>query len=118
MKRAVLVAISIPIFTSQLEKSREAVDESNLRAAYAECSAAVLTGTTQTAAADNGNVTVAESNGNYTATKDVTLTQKQDDWQGGAPSIGGIDVSDFSAGATVTVSVTDDGSAATFTEKN
>ena len=33
---AVLVAISIPIFTSQLEKSREAVDAANIRAAYAE----------------------------------------------------------------------------------
>lgn len=30
-----LVAISIPIFTSQLEKSREAVDLANLRSAYA-----------------------------------------------------------------------------------
>ena len=40
----VLVAISIPIFTAQLEKSREAVDLSNIRAAYAECSADVLTG--------------------------------------------------------------------------
>ncbi|MDY6308368.1 MAG: prepilin-type N-terminal cleavage/methylation domain-containing protein [Oribacterium sp.] len=39
----VLVAISIPIFTSQLEKAREAVDLSNIRAAYAECSADVLT---------------------------------------------------------------------------
>ena len=37
-----LVAISIPIFTSQLEKSREATDAANLRAAYAEASAAVL----------------------------------------------------------------------------
>jgi hypothetical protein len=40
----VLVAISIPIFSVQLEKSREAVDLSNIRAAYAECSADVLTG--------------------------------------------------------------------------
>lgn len=31
---AVLVAISVPIFTSQLEKSREAVDLANLRSAY------------------------------------------------------------------------------------
>lgn len=31
---AVLVAISIPIFTSQLEKSREAVDLENVRSAY------------------------------------------------------------------------------------
>ena len=32
---AVLVAISIPIFSSQLEKAREAVDLANLRSAYA-----------------------------------------------------------------------------------
>ena len=40
---AVLVAISIPIFSSQLEKSREAVDLANIRAAYAECMTAHLT---------------------------------------------------------------------------
>ena len=39
----VLVAISIPIFTSQLEKSREAVDAANLRAAYAEVMSSALT---------------------------------------------------------------------------
>ena len=38
-----LVAISIPIFTSQLEKSREATDLANVRAAYAQISAAALT---------------------------------------------------------------------------
>ena len=32
---AVLVAIAVPVFTSQLEKSREAVDAANIRAAYA-----------------------------------------------------------------------------------
>ncbi len=32
---AVLVAVSIPIFTSRLEKAREATDVANLRAAYA-----------------------------------------------------------------------------------
>jgi prepilin-type N-terminal cleavage/methylation domain-containing protein len=32
---AVLVAISIPIFSKQMEKSREAVDLANLRSAYA-----------------------------------------------------------------------------------
>ena len=40
---AVLVAISIPIFTSQLEKSREAVDAANIRAAYAEVASSALT---------------------------------------------------------------------------
>lgn len=32
----VLAAISIPVFASQMEKSREATDLSNVRAAYAE----------------------------------------------------------------------------------
>lgn len=50
---AVLVAISIPIFTSQLEKAREATDLANLRAAYAECSAEAIT-------ADTASVTVVE----------------------------------------------------------
>lgn len=33
---AVLVAISIPVFTTQLERSRQATDAANIRAAYAE----------------------------------------------------------------------------------
>lgn len=33
---AVLTAIAIPVFTTQLEKSREATDMSNVRSAYAE----------------------------------------------------------------------------------
>ncbi len=40
---AVLVAISIPIFSSQLEKSRDAVSVANLRAAYAEAATTSLT---------------------------------------------------------------------------
>ena len=39
----VLVAISIPIFTSQLEKSRDAVTLSNIRAAYAQAQSSYLT---------------------------------------------------------------------------
>ena len=39
---AVLTAIAIPVFTSQLEKSREATDMSNIRAAYAEVMAEYL----------------------------------------------------------------------------
>lgn len=41
---AVLVAISIPIFNAQLEKSREATDIANLRAAKAEAVAVYLLG--------------------------------------------------------------------------
>ncbi|MBR2677157.1 MAG: prepilin-type N-terminal cleavage/methylation domain-containing protein [Solobacterium sp.] len=40
----VLVAISIPIFTSQLEKSRDAVSVANMRSAYAEVMTCVLAG--------------------------------------------------------------------------
>ena len=32
----VLVAVSVPIFNSQLEKSREATDLANVRSAYAQ----------------------------------------------------------------------------------
>ena len=51
---AVLVAISIPIFTSQLEKSRDAVTMANIRTAYAEASAEVLT--SQTVATGSGDL--------------------------------------------------------------
>ena len=60
---AVLVAISIPIFTNQLEKSREAVDAANIRAAYAEVMAAGI----------------SEDSANYT--KKVKLKQQQTSWQ-------------------------------------
>lgn len=60
---AVLVAIAIPIFTSQLEKAREATDAANLRAAYAEVTADALTNT--------GEV----------KPKEVVLTQQQEAWQ-------------------------------------
>ena len=48
---AVLVAIAIPIFTTQLEKSRDAVTVANLRSAYAEAATEVLTATTPTTTA-------------------------------------------------------------------
>lgn len=43
---AVLVAISIPVFTTKLESSREAVDLSNMRAAYAEAQSEALVDST------------------------------------------------------------------------
>ena len=39
---AVLVAIAIPVFTSQLEKSRDSASISNIRSAYAQAQAAVV----------------------------------------------------------------------------
>lgn len=68
----VLVAISIPIFTAQLEKSREAVDLANIRAAYAECSTAVLTGETE-----NGVTAVTGGNGYQ---KNVEIVQQKAGW--------------------------------------
>ena len=41
---AVLIAIAIPVFSTQMEKSREAVDLANIRSAYAEVLANYLTG--------------------------------------------------------------------------
>ena len=49
---AVLVAIAIPVFTAQLEKSRDAATVANLRSAYAQASAAYING------ASENNVTV------------------------------------------------------------
>lgn len=60
---AVLAAIAIPIFNSQLEKSREAVDAANIRAAYAEVMTAAVTGDTD----------------HYS--KKVNIKQKEADWQ-------------------------------------
>ena len=58
----VLVAISIPIFTAQLEKSRDAVTMANVRAAYAEASAAKLT------AANGGTGVTYNADGTVTVT--------------------------------------------------
>ena len=40
---AVLVAVAIPVFSAQLEKSRDATTVANLRSAYAEATTAYLT---------------------------------------------------------------------------
>lgn len=60
----VLVAVSIPVFSQQLEKSREATDLANVRAKYAEVKAEAMTATTA-----------------YRISKSVKLKQKQSDWQ-------------------------------------
>ena len=90
---AVLVAIAIPVFTSQLEKSREAVDLSNIRSYYAEIVPAILTGDldassdTITVQGKTVTTTGAKSNNAYTAfTVTVPLTtgdvkQSVAEWQ-------------------------------------
>ena len=88
---AVLVAIAIPVFTTQLEKSRDAVSASNLRAAYAQAQTAVLSnGNNQTAAADivDGDVTIKKDFDFGTISGTVTVanidikTMKGDNWNG------------------------------------
>ena len=61
---AVLVAIAIPVFSAQLEKSREATDIANVRSAYAEV------------------VTQYLDTGDSTSTIDVEARQHQAGWQG------------------------------------
>ena len=68
----VLVAIGIPVLSNQLEKSREAADLANVRAAYAEVMTAQITG-------DEGN-----------QTQTVKLKQKKDDWESDPVTVAGI----------------------------
>lgn len=83
-----LVAIAIPVFTTQLEKSREATDISNIRSAYAEVVAAGLV--------DTGN--------DHSTT--VTYKQQVDGWAtDNNTEIAGVKLSDITddAGATITI---------------
>ena len=66
---AVLVAIAIPVFTTQLEKSREATDIANVRSAYAYLMTEYLTN------ADNS----------YSAS--VSARQTVPDWQGATGTV-------------------------------
>ena len=59
---AILIAIAIPVFASQLERSREAADLANVRSAYAQ-------------------VSTEAQLGNPASTVTVDLRQKQEDWQ-------------------------------------
>lgn len=65
---AVLVAISIPIFTSQLEKAREATDLSDVRSAYAEVMMAAISDDTTATYSKDPNQTIHKSNGLYSVT--------------------------------------------------
>ena len=105
---AVLVAISIPIFTSQLEKSREATDAANIRAAYAEVMSDAVMGEAVTEET-TGNVKILASSGTegeFVYTAEIKLEQKQDGWQKtDIKTIGGVDVSGLGVGNGKTVVV-------------
>ena len=65
---AVLTAIAIPVFSSQLEKARQATDLANLRSAYAQASATALTETSGTGSATTPKMT---SNGSWSTITDL-----------------------------------------------
>lgn len=105
---AVLVAIAIPIFTSQLEKSREATDLSNIRSAYAEVTTAMLTGDVANAKVGNDlSITgTVNENADFTLSiADFPMQQKQNDWQTAEVQIAGVDVQQktFTAASTTTL---------------
>ena len=80
---AVLVVISIPVFTGVLEKSREATDLANVRSAYAEVMIAAITQDT-TSSLYNSSLSQYR--------KDVKLAQKIKGWDTDTDSlnIGGV----------------------------
>lgn len=104
----------VPIFTAQLEKSREATDEANLRALYAECTSAVLLEDNTKTGSDGNTITsnpvVTTTDGVTTAVGTYTMTQKKDGFASGAENIkiGNVTIKSdqFTTGtATVTVTV-------------
>lgn len=87
---AVLVAIGIPVFAGQLEKSRESVDLSDIRSAYSEVMMVAITGDTSAVYTKDPNQTIYKENGVYSITVSP-LKQKQDGWQTASNlTIGGV----------------------------
>ncbi len=95
----VLVAVAIPVFTAQLEKSRCAVDIANLRSSYAEAMASALAdqsdGVGTAYSVRHTNDTSFQSAVNA-ADLETTLASKAK--------------ADISSGGTIKVTVTKDGS--------
>ena len=85
---AVLVAVSIPIFSSQLEKSREATDLSNVRAKYSEIMAIAITGDKP---AEGSDIERTGNRGSYIYTAEVALNQQSEGWDTALPiEVGGV----------------------------
>ena len=81
---AVLVAVAIPVFTQQLEKSRDATSVANMRSAYAEAQVAILTGEA------NGNASAPSTSGGtttVTVSGVIIKTQQGNEWSGQAADL-------------------------------
>ena len=91
---AILIAIAIPTFTTQLEKAREAADIANIRSAYSEAMVKYL----------DGDATPATT---------PAMTQTKEGWDHVTwpDYLGGKDDCKPTKGDTVTVTVDEDGTA-------
>ncbi len=95
---AVLVAIAIPIFTNQLEKSREATDAANIRDWYAEIATALVTGdlsATNTSLTLSGGATANYTAGSGSYTVKVVapkVYQTVDNWQTSNVTVAGVTI--------------------------
>lgn len=84
---AVLVAVSIPVFTAKLESSRDAVSIANIRSAYAQAMTEVVTYSTDITSGDVQIVATKDAGGAITEyevkiAKVVIKSQQADDWSG------------------------------------
>ena len=96
---AVLTAIAIPVFSAQLEKSRDATDEANVRSAIAEATVAYLDSD------ESGDVTFAYNiNG-----KGTNATWDNVDGKPGTVDIGGVQVQAVTKGKSVSIVMGVDG---------
>lgn len=69
---AVLVAVAIPVFSGQLEKSRESVDAANIRSSYAELMAAVIS--------DDKSSPLWKADSSSWKTEPIELRQQKSGW--------------------------------------
>ncbi len=113
----VLTAIAIPVFSSQLEKSREATDLSNCRSYYSEIVTAVLTGDLD---AENSTISVqgltatssgakgVAANSSFTVTvASVAMNQTVANWQTASPQCAGVNIANtLSLAATMNITYT------------
>ena len=102
---AVLVAIAIPVFTSQLEKSRESVDASDIRSYYAEITTSMMTmdpktgGTIQVGGTKSVTIQPWANQTSVEVTVGWKAHQTQTNWQSGDVVVAGVTIgkdTDFS----------------------
>ena len=108
---AVLTAIAIPVFTTQLEKSREATDLANVRSAYAELVSAYLTDGGAQSATVSAQQTQAGWQSNNGGTyayigTDITTTGTGSTTAGGTKAVA---VPAATKGSTYTININDAG---------